>query len=283
MLLAVILFVLIWSAESFSTNSLRRVSSRLTRQEGFNMVTAQSVVDTRGAGKYINCGKPIFVAGASRGVGLEVVKLLVGSGNSVHALVRKQETADMLKNVSPLIKCTIGDAMDETAVQQCMEGCVAAVTTLGGKPDEAGGKRVDYFGNSNVIEQAGILGCERIVLVTSLGCGKTKDAVSESVYNVLKDALVAKDKAERDLRMYTNLDWTIIRPGGLKSEPSTGTAILTEDIMAAGVINRADVAKLIIACLSSAGKATQKEFTAVDPGQKNEYAKEGHQVVAAVV
>ena len=170
----------------------------------------------------------------------------------------------------PGVKPYLGDAFDEAAVQSCMEGCVAAVTTLGGKPD-ASGKRVDYFGNSNVIEQAGILGCERIVLVTSLGCGKTKDAVTPQVYAVLQEALEAKDKAERDLRMYTNLDWTIIRPGGLKSEPSTGKAIVSEDIMAAGVINREDVAKLVIDCLRSEGRATRKEFTAIDPSQQSSY------------
>ena len=29
-------------------------------------------------------------------------------------------------------------------------------------------------------------------------------------------------------------DWTIIRPGGLKSDPATGVAILTADTMASG-------------------------------------------------
>ena len=41
---------------------------------------------------------------------------------------------------------------------------MAAITTLGGK--DSNGKRIDYVGSSNVIEQAGILGCERIILVT---------------------------------------------------------------------------------------------------------------------
>jgi NAD(P)H-binding len=100
---------------------------------------------------------------------------------------------------------------------------------------------------------------------------------------VLKDALVAKDKAERDLRMYTNLDWTIIRPGGLKTAPVTGTAILTEDVKAAGVIHRADVARLVINCLASQGKATQKEFTAIDPAIANDYAKPGVGVEEAIV
>jgi nucleoside-diphosphate-sugar epimerase len=195
------------------------------------------------ASKYL--GKsPVFVAGGSRGVGLEVVKKLSAMGTPVRALVRRSESVAEL-NQLPGVKAVMGDAMDEAAVQSCMEGCVAAVTTLGGKPEE-GKQRVDYVGNSNVIEQAGILGVERIVLVTSVGCGTTKGAVSQQVYQVLEEALVAKNKAERDLRTYTNLDWTIIRPGGLKSEPATGKAILTPDIMASGVINRVDVADLVV-------------------------------------
>ena len=215
--------------------------------------------------KYITSKKPIFVAGGTSGVGLEVVKLLVDQGNPVQCLVRRPESVGMLEEISKdLITCTIGDALDEAAVQECMNNCVAAVTTLGGKPSE-NGKRVDYIGNSNVVEQAGILGCERIILVTSIGCGPTKDAVGEDVYEVLKEALVAKDKAERDLRMYTNLDWTIIRPGGLKSEAATGKAILTDDVTAVGTIHRADVASLVVKALGSEGKATRKELSAVDP------------------
>lgn len=225
--------------------------------------------------KYLSSKQPVFVAGGSKGVGLEVVKQLVARGNPVHALVRRQESVDMLKALSPLVTPTLGDAMDESAVQKCMEGCIAAVTTLGGKPDQEGAARVDYVGNSNVVEQAGILGCERIVLVTSLGCGKSRGAISDQTYAVLKDALVAKDRAERDLRMYTNLDWTIIRPGGLKSDPPTGTAIVTEDITAAGVVNRADVAALVVRCLGSEGRATRRELTCVDPAQKSDYAAAG--------
>ncbi len=224
-----------------------------------------------GGSKYLASKKPIFVAGGSSGVGLEVVKQLVGMGNPVHALVRSAESQAVLEGVSQdLITCTFGDALDEAAVQSCMNGCVAAVTTLGGKPSD-GGMRVDYTGNSNVVEQAGILGCERIILVTSIGCGATKGAVSDDVYKVLEEALVAKNKAERDCRMYTNLDWTIIRPGGLKSEAATGKAVLTEDTMASGVINREDVASLIIECLASEGKATRKELSAVDISQASEY------------
>lgn len=65
-------------------------------------------------------------------------------------------------------------------------------------------------------------------------------------------------------------DWTIIRPGGLKSEAATGKAIFTEDKLASGVINREDCADLIIKALGSKGKCTRREFTAIDPSQDSE-------------
>ena len=39
---------------------------------------------------------------------------------------------------------------------------------------------VDYVGNNNVIEAAGILGVTRMVLVTSIGCGSSKEATPPS-------------------------------------------------------------------------------------------------------
>lgn len=73
------------------------------------------------------------------------------------------------------------------------------------------------------------------------------------------------------LKYYTNSEWTIIRPGGLKSEAATGTAILTEDTKAAGAINRADVADLVVQALNSP-RTVRKILTAVDPKEKTEYA-----------
>jgi uncharacterized protein YbjT (DUF2867 family) len=156
---------------------------------------------------YLGAG-PIFVAGGSSGIGLQVVKQLSARGTPVRALVRRTEAVKQLEQY-PGVTAFFGDAQDEEAVQKAMTGCVAAVTTLGGKSAE--GKRIDYIGNSNVIEQAGILGVERIVLVTSVGCGNTRGAITSQVFSVLEEALIAKDKAERDLRLYTNLVNIVLR------------------------------------------------------------------------
>jgi len=65
--------------------------------------------------------------------------------------------------------------------------------------------------------------------VTSIGCGDSKGAISEKAYDVLKDALVAKEKVENQLQKFYKFttDYTIIRPGGLSSDEATGKAELT--------------------------------------------------------
>lgn len=203
----------------------------------------------------------ICVLGGSKGVGKEIVSLLSARGVKVVALVRKDESKAEL-DALPGVTSVIGDALEASDVIGVLDGCDAAISTLGGVTDDV---RVDYKGNMNMIENAGILGVTRVVLVTSVGAGDSKDAIPDRVYEALKPALVDKTKAENLLlKYYTNTDYTIIRPGGLVTAPSTGSAVLTEDKKASGAIHRADVAKLAVAALYSK-KCSKKVLTAVDP------------------
>ena len=105
--------------------------------------------------------------------------------------------------------------------------------------------------------------------------GASKKAAPPNVFEVLKDALQAKEKAENILMdFYTNSNWSIIRPGGLVSEPMTGKAILTEDTTAIGSIHREDVAELVIKTLSSSN-TERKVLSAVDPSIASSVAVEG--------
>lgn len=220
-----------------------------------------SMVQGQGGDSY----SKVFVAGGSKGVGRIVVENLASAGTKVVALVRSDEAAGELSAMEG-VTAIKGDAMDYKSVEGAMDGCDAAITTLGGGAgDREDGKWVDYTGNNNVIEAAGILGVTRVVLVTSIGCGSSKDATPPSVYEVLKDVLAQKEKAENVLiKYYTNMNWTIIRPGGLVSEAETKKAILTEDAMAIGSIHRADFANLVTEALSSK-KTEKKVLSAVDP------------------
>jgi nucleoside-diphosphate-sugar epimerase len=228
--------------------------------------------------------KKIFVAGGSRGVGRQVVEQLVAKqdGTKVVCMVRDAAVAQELNSMNG-VTAIIGDAVDQKTVENAMDGCDAAITTLGGKvnPDESLNDRIDYIGNNNVIESAGILGVTRVILVTSVGCGSSQPACPPKVYETLKDRLEAKSKAENVLqRYYTNTNWTIIRPGGLKSEPATGRAILTQDASAIGTIHRADLARLILQALESDTATERKILTAIDPSIESATAEPGHKFEA---
>jgi uncharacterized protein YbjT (DUF2867 family) len=218
--------------------------------------------------------KKVFVAGGTRGVGRFVVEKLREKKIEVVALARSEEAAAELNAIEG-VTAIIGDAFNQKEVENAMDGCDAAITTLGGTTED---RRVDYEGNNNIIESAGILGVQRIILVTSIGCGSSKEAAPPSVFEVLKDVLAAKEKAENILiKYYTNSNWTIIRPGGLKSEPMTGEAILTEDNTAIGSIHREDVADLAVRALDSP-KTERKVLSAIDPSITSSVAVEGKDI-----
>ena len=226
----------------------------------FNAASNKAVLSDSALEAY----KKVFVAGGSRGVGRAVVDKLLTSGSEVVALLRSDEQVAEFGAMDG-VTAIKGDAFDYKSVEGAMDGCDAAISTLGGQSGDDG-KRVDYEGNSNVIEAAGILGVTRMLLVTSIGCGNSKEAAPPSVFEVLKDVLAAKSKAENLLiKYYTNMNWTIVRPGGLKSEAATGTAILTQDNLAIGSIHREDVANLVVDALNSEN-TERKILSAVDPG-----------------
>jgi nucleoside-diphosphate-sugar epimerase len=224
--------------------------------------------------------KKVFVAGGSRGVGRCIIDQLLSSDpdRQVVALVRDDAVATELNTLDRVTAIT-GDAFVIKDVENAMDGCDAAITTLGGSTTDTG-TRIDYAGNNHVIESAGILGVTRVLLVTSIGCGTSKEAAPPNVFEALKEVLQAKEKAENILiKYYTNMNWTIVRPGGLKSEPATGQAVLTEDATAIGSIHREDVAALVVQALE-APATERKVLSAVDPTIVSAVNVEGKQVTA---
>jgi len=208
--------------------------------------------------------KNIFVAGASRGVGFEVVKGLVQQGYQVVALIRTDDTRSQLVALGAQV--IIGDALNPEAMQAAVQGFgeapFALVTTVGGKGFTRDEPRADYLGNRHLVDAVKPLPCQRLVLVSSIGVRESAVALPEPVLETLRTALLAKAKAEEHL-MASGIPFTIVRPGGLLSEPATGQGILVKDVRIAGSITRSDVADLVIRCLRSP-KAENQVLSAVD-------------------
>ena len=204
--------------------------------------------------------KTVLVAGASRGVGREIARLLQPNF-TVIALLRSDVAATELEAMG--IQTVMGDAMQPEQLEAAFadRAIDAVISTIGGLPAET--QRADNQGNRNLIDAASNV--KKFVLVTSIGTGNSVAALPPRALEALGAVLADKEKAEQHL-IQSGLTYTIVRPGGLKSEPPTKTAVLTEDPNIAGSINRADVAELVCRCLVS-DRANQKILSAVDRNQ----------------
>ena len=179
--------------------------------------------------------------------------------SSVKALLRSEAARAELEAMG--IKVILGDALNIEDVERAMLGPIQAViSTIGGLPKD--GERADYLGNKNLIDAAVKSGVQKFILVSSIGSGNSAIALPPQALETLGAVLVEKEKAEKEL-IESGLTYTIIRPGGLKSEPATGNGVLTEDPKIAGTIHRADVAQLVCRCLNS-DRANNKILSAVD-------------------
>jgi nucleoside-diphosphate-sugar epimerase len=202
----------------------------------------------------------IFLAGASRGVGREIAHCLVQQQLKVKALLRSEATHGELAAIG--VEVVLGDALQINDVENAMssQGITAVISTIGGLPKD--GERADYLGNKNLIDAAVKAGVQKFILISSIGSGDSAQALPPQALTTLGSVLAQKEKAEQYL-INSGLTYTIIRPGGLKSEPATGNGVLTEDPRVAGTIHRADVAQLVCRCLNSE-KANNKILSAVD-------------------
>jgi uncharacterized protein YbjT (DUF2867 family) len=203
----------------------------------------------------------IIIFGATRGVGLELAKLLVKRGDKVTAFVRTSSDRSALEPLG--VEFTTGDALIMEQVEAAFKGkrFSAVVTTLGCFRCDT---PPDYIGNKHVFDAANATGHTRVIMVSTLGTGDTLEVTPWPASWILKDVIALKDQAEKHLMSLHN-DYTIIRPGPLRDGEATGKGQLTE-VAKVGIINRSDLAALIVRCLeddSSRGKA----YVAYDTGK----------------
>ena len=200
----------------------------------------------------------IIVAGASRGVGFEVVKKLRQQNLPVVALIHSDDAQPFLAalGAQPLVVDALDPAAIATALQSCQAIPFALVTTVSGTGMERNAPRADYWGNRNLVDAAKSLPCQRFLLVSALGVTHRQDAGSPPKKSARCPSLLAKAKAEQHL-IASGLPYTILRLGHLYHAPATGTATITSDAPATGTLTRLDAADCVVRCLRSSRAANQ--------------------------
>ncbi|GEA51617.1 hypothetical protein VIN01S_24210 [Vibrio inusitatus NBRC 102082] len=197
----------------------------------------------------------IVIWGAASGLGAAMVAHFVEQGFDVTAVARNPSKNVMLDKVSTLT-CDATDKEQVEAAVDCIANDAWVISSMGSFQSE---NPVDYIGHRYLIDALESKGVERLVLVTSLGCGDSWSTLSDKAKMVFGSAVREKSLAESWLQTST-LSYTILRPGGLKDGGATGTASLSQHKEVHGSISRAEVARLIEQLLnteSSIGKVFQ--------------------------
>ncbi|MCM3240113.1 SDR family oxidoreductase [Heyndrickxia oleronia] len=187
----------------------------------------------------------IFVVGANGQIGRHLIqKLKKNEEHTPKAMVRNEAQSLQLKNEG--IETVIANLEDTVeTIADAVKGCDAIVFTAGsgGKTGADKTLLIDLDGAVKTMEAAEKVGIKRFIIVSALQAHH-RENWNESI----KPYYVAKHYADRVL-VSSDLDYTIIRPGGLLNEPGTGKVSIAENLQR-GAISREDVAELIIACLN---------------------------------
>ena len=145
--------------------------------------------------------------------------------------------------------------VDKVFEGQDVEGVVIA---LGGKTKDVGPTMLTD-GTKCVIDACKKYGVKRIAVVTSIGCGDSEGQAPWAFKILMKTVMsnIFKDKNAQEALFTTggpgaDLEFCIVRPGGLTLEPPNGEINIIDG--QAGSISRADVADF---CL---GAVQQKDF-----------------------
>jgi uncharacterized protein YbjT (DUF2867 family) len=202
----------------------------------------------------------VLVVGASSGTGLEIVKLLAARGDDVTAFVRP--TSDR-SGLTPLnVKMVEGDATVAADVTRTFrQGKYRAViSTLGGRKGEP---RPDFVGTKTFVDAAKAAGVRRMILVTVIGTGDSKDTLPTRVQQSLAAVIPLKVQSE-DYLTHSGLAYTIVRPGGLTTSDADGKGILSTDHSLMSSISRKELARLVVTSLDD-DRTIGKIYHAIDP------------------
>lgn len=187
-----------------------------------------------------------LVVGATGETGRRIVRVLVAKGIPVKALVRDRTKAqEILPNPVELV---VGDVLKRDTIEAAIGDCTVLVCATGAQPsfDPTGPYQVDYEGTKNLVDVAKAHHLQHFVMVSSLCVSRFFHPL-----NLFWLVLYWKKQAEEYL-MASGVPYTIVRPGGLKSDDTDDRALVMApaDTLFEGNVPRLKVAETCVAALT---------------------------------
>ncbi|WP_070968876.1 SDR family NAD(P)-dependent oxidoreductase [Vibrio sonorensis] len=203
----------------------------------------------------------IAVFGASSGLGAAIAEHFHLRGFRVIAVARNPEKNLRLSELGiEAIRCDATARDDVEEVVSSLPKDAIVVSSMG---SYTAAIPVDYLGHRNLIDALQEHEVKRFLLVTSLGCGDSWQYLSEAARKGFGAVVREKSLAEAWLTS-SSLDYTILRPGGLKNGDVSNCAELSQNVEVHGVVTRAEVARVIYS-LSLDNESVGQIYACVDP------------------
>jgi uncharacterized protein YbjT (DUF2867 family) len=197
----------------------------------------------------------VVIAGGHGRIALLLARRLSGRGDSVVGLIRNPaHAAEVLAAGAEPVTADL-EEIDAAALAGHLTGADAVVFAAGAGPGSGAPRKdtVDRAAAALLADAAQQAGIRRHLQVSAMGVDDAP--AGDEVFAVY---LRAKAAAEADLRG-RDLDWTILRPGGLTDDPAAGTVRLAAHVEP-GSVARDDVAAVLVALLDeprSAGRTLE--------------------------
>jgi uncharacterized protein YbjT (DUF2867 family) len=185
----------------------------------------------------------VVIAGGHGQIALRLAKLLSARGDAVRSLIRNpgHEAGVHAAGAEPVVADM--EALGDLA--EFVDGADAVVFAAGAGPGSGPERKrtVDLGAAVKLLDGARRTGVRRYLMVSAMGAADPA-AGSEA----MRPYLEAKAQADAALAA-SDLEWTIVRPGGLTDEPGTGLVELAPSLGRRGTITRDDVAAVLVGCL----------------------------------
>jgi uncharacterized protein YbjT (DUF2867 family) len=184
-----------------------------------------------------------------------VIEQALERGYDVTAYARNPEK---LQKFADRIRIVIGNIENVDEIGAAVLGQDAIISTLGTvnrKPNT-----VLSDGTARIIDAMKTADVYRCIIVTSLGCGDSVEKVPGFIFRELIVKRLAREvwadkNRQEDIIRRSGLDYTLVRPGGLRDGAKTGSYIVsnqTDDLPKNTMIYRADVADFLLKCVNDA-------------------------------
>jgi|TARA_B110000116_G_scaffold98288_1_gene85554 uncharacterized protein YbjT (DUF2867 family) len=214
--------------------------------------------DTDGA--LVDTNLPLVaVLGASGRTGVHVLEELKARGGNVRALSRNIERAK--EKVSGDFEWAYADVTKPRTLTLALEGVDILISTIGSTGGD-NSELIDYQGSINFVDAAKESGVKHIIYMSSIGAGGAEN-FSTAIINLVTDKAMKWKSLGEDYIRNSGIDFTIIRPGGLRGDSGTLGIRFEQGDKIIGWIPRGDVASVLVESMFNSD-ALNKTFEVIN-------------------